>query len=78
MEVTGNIYDDSREGDTTQTNALADTQAKDSQTKISGASQWARRIFTTLAVVGWIALAILILDAMFNNSKLIIWTMIGN
>lgn len=77
MENIETIYDDTRQGDTTQGYAEATSQTKNSQAEISGASKWARRIFTTLAIAGWIIIGVLILDAMINNSKLIIWLMIG-
>lgn len=77
MENTGNFYDDTRQRDTTQANAITDAQAEDSQTKISGASKWAHRTFTTVAVLGWIVIAALIIDAIWFNSKLMEWIVIG-
>lgn len=77
MENTGNFYDDIREGDTKETYATSDAQAKDSQTKISDSKKWASRIFTTLATAGWIVITILIIDAIFNKSKITEWIMIG-
>lgn len=67
MESTNNFYDDVREGNTTQTNAPAITQAQDSQTKISDSIiKWASRIFT-----GWVIAPIAIADTMFNYGNLI-------
>lgn len=77
MENTGNIYDNFREGDTAKRNEEATPQTKNSQTKISGASKWARRIFTTLAIAGWTLILLLILDTLLLNNKLTIWIMIG-
>lgn len=77
MEVTGNIYDDVRKGNTTQTYAITDAQAEDPQTKISGASKWAHRTFTALAILGWIVAGVLILDAILFNSQIMCWIMIG-
>jgi len=77
MENTGNFYDDTRKGNTEEANALANTQAQNTEAKISDSFKWASRIFTGFAICGWIIAVILLIDATFNNANLITRIMAG-
>ena len=77
MENTGNFYDDNRKGDTSETYAPTVTEAQGTEIEISDSHKWASRIFTAVAILGWITIGALILDAMMFNSNLMEWIMIG-
>lgn len=76
MGITGNFYDTIQTGkrDSSKTNACAITQAQDTQTKVSSSPmRWAfGRLFTGLAILGWICFIIFTVDTLFFSNSLMI------
>lgn len=75
MENIGNFYERIRttKRHTTQTDAPAITQAQSAQVKISGISmrRAASVMLTGLVFAGWLLLAVLVLDTLLFNNKLL-------